>query len=94
MTHALVGGLRSADMVEPYLVHYPSRDGKCTISAFVYVPNNITPNGKFPAIVYIHGGPTSQFVNGFDRWCNTSSIRAISSSRPTTAAPPAMARSS
>jgi len=66
VTHALIGGLRSADMVEPYLVHYPSRDGKFTISAFVYMPNNIAPNGKFPAIVSIHGGPASQFVDGFD----------------------------
>ncbi len=66
VTHALVGGLRSADMVQPVLVHYPSRDGKFTISAFVYVPNNITPSGKFPAILSIHGGPASQFVDGFD----------------------------
>jgi dipeptidyl aminopeptidase/acylaminoacyl peptidase len=66
VTHAFVGGLHSADMVQPVLVHYPSRDGKFTISAFVYVPNNITPNGKFPAIVSIHGGPASQFVDGFD----------------------------
>ncbi len=67
LTHALVGGLRTADMVEPYLVHYPSRDGKWTISAFAYIPNNILRNGKFPAIVYIHGGPTGQFVNTFNR---------------------------
>jgi len=67
VTHALVGGIRSADMVEPYLVHFPSRDGKWTISAFAYIPNNIPRNGKFPAIVYIHGGPTSQFVNSFNR---------------------------
>jgi len=67
VTHALPGGIRSADMVEPYLVHFPSRDGKWTISAFAYIPNNIPRNGKFPAIVYIHGGPTSQFVNSFNR---------------------------
>ena len=66
VTFAAIGGLRSADMVQPYLVHYPSRDGKFTISAFVYVPNNITPNGKFPAIVSIHGGPSSQVMDGFD----------------------------
>ena len=68
ITHALVGGLRSADMVEPYLVHYASRDGKWTISAFAYVPNNIQPNGKFPAIVYIHGGPAAQSVDSFNRF--------------------------
>ena len=58
----------AADMVEPYLVHYPSRDGKWTISAFAYVPNNIQRNGKFPAIVYIHGGPAAQSVNSFNRF--------------------------
>jgi dipeptidyl aminopeptidase/acylaminoacyl peptidase len=68
ITHALVGGLRSADMVEPYLVRYPSRDGKWTISAFAYVPNNIQRNGKFPAIVYIHGGPAVQSVDSFNRF--------------------------
>ena len=67
LTHALVGGLRSSDMVEPYLVHYPSRDGKWTISAFAYIPNNIKRDGKYPAIVYIHGGPTGQYVNSFNR---------------------------
>jgi len=68
ITHALVAGLRSSDMVEPYLVHYPSRDGKWTISAFAYVPNNIQRNGKFPAIVYIHGGPAAQSVDSFNRF--------------------------
>jgi dipeptidyl aminopeptidase/acylaminoacyl peptidase len=67
ITHSLMAGVRTADMVEPYLVHFPSRDGKFTISAFAYVPNNIPRNGKFPAIVYIHGGPTGQFVNSFNR---------------------------
>ena len=55
-------------MVSPYLVHYPSRDGKFTISAFAYVPNNIQRNGKFPAIVYIHGGPAVQSVDSFNRF--------------------------
>jgi dipeptidyl aminopeptidase/acylaminoacyl peptidase len=68
ITHALVGGLRNTDMVEPYLVHYPSRDGKWTLSAFAYVPNNIQRNGKFPAIVYIHGGPAAQSVDSFNRF--------------------------
>ncbi len=67
LTYSLLAGVRSSDMVEPYLVHFPSKDGKWTISAFAYVPNNITRNGKFPAIVYIHGGPTGQFVNSFNR---------------------------
>ena len=68
VTHSLVAGVRSEDMVEPYLVHYPSRDGKWTISAFLYVPFNMARNGKNAAIVYIHGGPTAQTVNSFNRF--------------------------
>ena len=68
VTHSLVAGVRSEDMVEPYLVHYPSRDGKWTISAWLYVPFNMVRNGQNAAIVYIHGGPTSQSMNSFNRF--------------------------
>jgi dipeptidyl aminopeptidase/acylaminoacyl peptidase len=68
VTHSLVAGVRSQDMVEPYLVHYPSRDGKWTISAFLYVPFNMARNGQNAAIVYIHGGPTAQSMNSFNRF--------------------------
>jgi dipeptidyl aminopeptidase/acylaminoacyl peptidase len=66
ITRSLVGGLRSEDMVEPFLVHYPSKDGKWQISAFVYVPYNAEKNGKNAAIVSIHGGPARQSVNSFN----------------------------
>lgn len=67
LTHSLVAGIRGDDMVEPHLVHYPSRDGKWEISALVYVPYNLERDGQHPAIVYVHGGPTSQTVNLFNR---------------------------
>jgi dipeptidyl aminopeptidase/acylaminoacyl peptidase len=67
LTHSLVGGVRGEDMVEPFLVHYPSKDGKWQISAFVYVPYNAEKNAKNAAVVYIHGGPTSQTINSFNR---------------------------
>ena len=68
LTHSLVGGIRAEDMVEPYLVHYPSKDGKWTISAFVYVPYNLPRDGQSPAIVIVHGGPTAQWMNSFNRF--------------------------
>ena len=68
ITHSLVAGVRSEDMVEPFLVHYPSRDGKWTISAFVYVPYNMVRNGQNAAMVYVHGGPTAQTINSFNRF--------------------------
>jgi len=67
LTHSMLAGISSEDMVEPFLVHYPSRDGKWQISAFVYVPHNAPRDHTHPAIVYIHGGPQSQTVNNFNR---------------------------
>ena len=67
VTHALVAGVRAEDMVEPFLVHYPSHDGKWTISALVYMPYNLPRQPVSPAIVYVHGGPTAQTVNSFSR---------------------------
>ncbi len=67
VTHALIAGVRAEDMVEPFLIHYPSRDGKWTISALVYVPYNLPRQAISPAIVYVHGGPASQTVNSFSR---------------------------
>jgi len=67
LTNSFVGGVRGEDMVEPYLVHYPSKDGQWQISAFVYVPYNLERNGQSPAIVYVHGGPAAQTMNSFNR---------------------------
>jgi dipeptidyl aminopeptidase/acylaminoacyl peptidase len=67
ITNSLVAGVRSEDMDEPFLVHYPSKDGKWTISAFVYVPYNMARSGQNAAVVYVHGGPASQTVNSFSR---------------------------
>jgi dipeptidyl aminopeptidase/acylaminoacyl peptidase len=66
LTHSFVGGVNPADMVEPTLVHYATRDD-LTISAFLYLPWNIDANGAHPAVVWVHGGPASQSVNGFNR---------------------------
>jgi len=68
LTNSFVAGLGPYSMVTPSLVHYPSRDGKFTISAWAYVPNNIVRDQKYPAIVYIHGGPASQSMDSFNRF--------------------------
>ena len=68
VTHSLMAGVPSDHLVEPFLVHYPSRDGKWTISAFVYVTRNMQRNGQNAAIVYIHGGPKSQTMDSFNRF--------------------------
>ena len=68
VTNSLVAGVRGEDMAAPTLVHYPSRDGKWTISAFVYTPYNLPRQEVSPAIVYVHGGPTAQTMNSFNRF--------------------------
>lgn len=68
ITHSLVAGIPAEHFVEPFLVRYPSRDGKWTISALVYVSRNMQRNGQNAAIVYVHGGPASQSVNSFNRF--------------------------
>jgi dipeptidyl aminopeptidase/acylaminoacyl peptidase len=67
LTHSMLASVRGEDMVEPYLVHYPSRDNKFILSAWVYVPYNQSRNGQTPAIVWVHGGPTAQSMNSFNR---------------------------
>lgn len=67
LTSSLVAGVRAEDLVEPFLVHFPSRDDKFPISALVYIPYNVPRENKMPAIVYIHGGPQAQSMNGFNR---------------------------
>jgi dipeptidyl aminopeptidase/acylaminoacyl peptidase len=68
VTHSLVGGVQPDTMTEPYLVHYPSRDGKWTVSALVYMPYNLPRQAVSPVIVYIHGGPAAQSANNFNRF--------------------------
>jgi dipeptidyl aminopeptidase/acylaminoacyl peptidase len=65
ITRSLVGGLRAEDFVPAQLVHFSS--GALTISAWLYLPFNAARDGKRPAVVYVHGGPTSQAMNGFAR---------------------------
>jgi dipeptidyl aminopeptidase/acylaminoacyl peptidase len=66
LTHSMSAALNPTDMVKPYLVHYPSRDGKYAISAWVYMPYDIGRNNTYPAILWIHGGPAGQNMDGFN----------------------------
>ena len=64
LSRSLVGGLGPDDFVRPSLVTYPAFDGT-PISAFVYLPPGARPDGSAPAIVYVHGGPAAQHMNGW-----------------------------
>lgn len=70
-TYSEVGGLDTDSFVTPELVHYTTFDGR-EIPAFVYAPGGAGPH---PVVVYIHGGPESQyrpsFSSTFQMWVKT-----------------------
>jgi len=69
-TNGEVGGLDTSRFRDAELVHYPSFDG-LEIPAFVFRPAG---DGPHPVLIYIHGGPESQFrpqfSSNFQFWVN------------------------
>lgn len=65
-TFSEVGGLNTEKFISPTLIHYPTfdkaRKEQREIPAFYYKPRG---DGPFPVLIYIHGGPESQFVPTF-----------------------------
>jgi dipeptidyl aminopeptidase/acylaminoacyl peptidase len=61
---AFPSSLEARPMVTGVSVKVPSFDGK-VVPAFVYNPPGA---GPFPAIIDVHGGPTSQSRRDFSRW--------------------------
>lgn len=52
-------------LVKPTKVSYTSFDGT-KINALLYAPKAIQPNERFPGVVLVHGGPTSQFLDRYE----------------------------
>ena len=63
-THSTQGLISAECFNEEALVHYPSFDRR-SIPAFLFLPKGTS--GPIPFIVYLHGGPESQYRPGFSR---------------------------
>ncbi len=63
LTNSLRDVVKAEQLVEPEIVTYKSYDG-LEISAFLYLPKQ-PKNSLLPAILWIHGGPTAQWVNSW-----------------------------
>lgn len=65
-TFSEVGGLDTRSFVEPSLFHYPTFDldgeEQRKVPAFIYKPKS---DGPHPVIIYVHGGPESQYRPSF-----------------------------
>ncbi|MDO9020487.1 MAG: S9 family peptidase [Deltaproteobacteria bacterium] len=53
-------GLDPATLVEPSLEHVRSFDG-LDVPVFLYTPRGLRPGERAPTVVWVHGGPESQF---------------------------------
>src|SRR6266566_1653141 len=58
------GGIPRESFVSPALVHYPTFDER-EIPAFLFAPQEGQPS-ELPVVVYVHGGPESQFRPTFN----------------------------
>ena len=54
-------------LLDPEVVRYASKDG-LEISAILYKPLGFQPGLRYPAVLWIHGGPEGQDVLNFDPW--------------------------
>ncbi len=59
------GSIDRSVFVKGEHIYYQTFDGK-QIPAIVYKPRDIAAGEKLPAIVHVHGGPTAQWLRGFD----------------------------
>jgi dipeptidyl aminopeptidase/acylaminoacyl peptidase len=64
LTDSLPVGLRGR-LSKPEKIAYPTFDG-LTINAYLYRPARQEPGARCPAVLLIHGGPTSQFYDVLD----------------------------
>ena len=64
LTFSMPEGVREEQLVRPRKITYPSADG-LTISAYLYEPRGVPAGARAPGIMWIHGGPTSQFSDSY-----------------------------
>ncbi|MFB6285571.1 MAG: alpha/beta fold hydrolase [Candidatus Bipolaricaulia bacterium] len=62
-TRSARAGIPQSEFVEPELIRYPTFDDRA-IPAFYYPPREQA--GNWPVVVYVHGGPESQFRPDFN----------------------------
>jgi dipeptidyl aminopeptidase/acylaminoacyl peptidase len=63
LTNSLHADLARSIFVAPRHVWYPSLDPDVQVPALLYLPTNTPPDRLPPAVLYVHGGPTSLHDN-------------------------------
>lgn len=65
LTFSNRAGVDSRTFVGPELIYFNTHDG-LEIPAFYYLPQSAPPDGGYPCILYVHGGPAGQQRPDFD----------------------------
>ena len=60
LTVSMLAGNIERELVTPEKIEYESTDG-LTINAYLYAPPGSRSGNRYPAVLWIHGGPTSQY---------------------------------
>jgi len=66
LTRSALASLDPDNLPEAHLINYRSFDGTI-ISAYLWLPFNLTRAGRSPAVVLPHGGPVGQTIDDFNR---------------------------
>ena len=66
LTSSMPAGNFGARLVAPEKIHYESTDGY-SIPAYLYRPPGAAAGDDLPGVMWIHGGPTSQFHDTFQQ---------------------------
>jgi dipeptidyl aminopeptidase/acylaminoacyl peptidase len=64
LTHTLPRNFAALDWKMPELVHFKGNDG-LLLSGVLYLPPGYTPGKRYPALLWVHGGPEGQDLLGF-----------------------------
>ena len=64
LSDSMPAGIDKSRFVEPQFVHFPGADGKL-VPGWLFVPKNLDPVKKHPAIIWIHGDGVNQNYNGW-----------------------------
>lgn len=73
LTFSMSPGEWEKKLFSPEKITYPSEDG-LTINAYLWKPSEIPPGERYPGIIWIHGGPTSQFEEMFQHQSQSSTV--------------------
>ncbi len=65
LTDVTVGFARGSRLQEPEHFTVPSTDGTVEVDAWLLRPADFEPDGSYPLLLNVHGGPFTQYANRF-----------------------------